>query len=547
MALLALVLLPLPARPADARPARPTLVIRVNSVERLVADARYLVERAGREDQAQQFEKLLRSRTGVDGLGGIDPRRPFGLYGKLGPGGAEDSEAVLMLPVADEKALLDTLEKVNLKADKGEGGLYTIEAEKVPFPVYFRFANQYVYATLRDKENVDRDRLPAPAVVLPPGQIGTLTVLVNLDQVPDRLKEMALGQFEQGLQKAKEQDQPGETEAGKAFRVALIDRVGVGFKALLEEGQEARLRLRLDRKAGDLTLALNLSAQPGSKLAGRIARLGQGPSIAAGLVGTDSAMHALVNLSLPAELRKTLAPVIDEGVKKALAKEKDEARREALGEFLKALTPTLKRAQLDAGFDLRGPGEEGLYTLVLGAKVQDGAGIDRALRDVFKKIPREEKKGDVKLDVDRAGSVAIHRVVPDKMDRQARDLFGDHPFYFAVRPDALLLSAGAKGLEAIKEAAGAAPKPGRAAQVEMSMARMAKLMAREQKSAPEAARQAFAKDPEADKIRVTLEGGQALRLRASMKAQLVTFFSLIDQAEKKRKGQDTTPPEAEKP
>src|SRR5438309_11048906 len=108
------------ARAADDRPARPTLVIRVSSIDRLVADGRYLAELAGREEQARQFEKLLKSMTGK----GIDSQRPFGLYGKLGPGGAEDSEAVLMLPVADEKAFLDTLEKLNLKAARGEGGLY---------------------------------------------------------------------------------------------------------------------------------------------------------------------------------------------------------------------------------------------------------------------------------------------------------------------------------------------------------------------------------------------------------------------------------------
>src|SRR3954452_24610935 len=89
------------ARAADDRPARPTLIIRVSSIDDLVADGRYLAELAGREEQARQLEKLVRSMTGQKG---IDSERPFGLYAKLGAGGAEDSEAVLMLPVADEKA-----------------------------------------------------------------------------------------------------------------------------------------------------------------------------------------------------------------------------------------------------------------------------------------------------------------------------------------------------------------------------------------------------------------------------------------------------------
>jgi hypothetical protein len=253
--------------------------------------------------------------------------------------------------------------------------------------------------------------------------------------------------------------------------------------------------------------------------------------VGAGLVGPDSALNGLVHLALPAKLRTALAPVIDEAVKKALEGEKDKGKRDLLAGLLQALTPTLKSAELDAGFDIRGPGAGGLYTVVAGVKVKDGAAIEKALRDAVLKVPQEERKG-LQVDFDKAGDVRIHRVTPDKVDEQTRQLFGDNPFFFAARDDAVLMAAGAKGLEALKGAVAAAPAPGKPLQLEVSLARLAKVMAREQKAAPEAARKAFAADKGGDKIRVTLEGGKSLQLRLSLKPPVVTFLSLIDKAKK---------------
>ena len=63
--------------------------------------------------------------AGDKGLEGIDTKSPFGIYGSVGADGF-DSSAVGMIPVANEKAFLDLLERLNLKPEKDEGGVYTV-------------------------------------------------------------------------------------------------------------------------------------------------------------------------------------------------------------------------------------------------------------------------------------------------------------------------------------------------------------------------------------------------------------------------------------
>src|SRR5262249_8293236 len=150
----------------------------------------------------------------------------------------------------------------------------------------------------------------------------------------------------------KEMDNPGETPAQKAFRGAVLDGLVARFKSLLNDGGTLALSLDLGRKATDLSLALSLSAKPDSGLAADIAGLGKARSGGASLVGPDSALNGQAHLALPEKMRTALAPVIDEGVKKALEGEKDRGKRELLSGLLQALAPTLKGAELDAGFDL---------------------------------------------------------------------------------------------------------------------------------------------------------------------------------------------------
>src|SRR5262249_50818898 len=149
--------------------------------------------------------------------------------------------------------------------------------------------------------------------------------------------------------------------------------------------------------------------------------------------------------------RKALEPVIDEGIRTALAKEKDEGRRRQAEAFLKALTPTLKSGEIDAAVSLRGP-QNDHYGVIIGVKLKEGDRLDQTLRDLLRDLPPNDR-AKIKFDAETAGGVKVHRIdVQQSLDAKARQAVGDNPLYVAFRPDAVFVALGEGGLSALKQA-----------------------------------------------------------------------------------------------
>src|SRR5262245_45522458 len=90
-ALLCLIAVPAVAYPDSVaeQAKKPGLVVRVQSIDELLANVRYLAGLVGQEEQAKQIEGFLKSMAGPKGLEGIDTKRPIGLYGNFGPNGID--------------------------------------------------------------------------------------------------------------------------------------------------------------------------------------------------------------------------------------------------------------------------------------------------------------------------------------------------------------------------------------------------------------------------------------------------------------------------
>ncbi len=442
----------------------------------------------------------------------------------------------MLLPIADQQDFLGLVEKLIGNKPEKDGDVYTANVEKIPFPVYFRFANKYCYVTVKDREAIDKENLLDPTVILPGAKVGTLSATLNIDRIPADLKNLVLGQMDLQLAKAKEKQGPNETPAQAKLKVAIINEVSMRIKSVVREGGPVELRLDLDRASGNLMASASLAGKPDSELAASIADLGKVKSLAASLVGRGSALSGLIDVALPEKLRTALGPVIDEGEKKVLEKQDNPAKRDIVAALLNAVKPTLKNGVLDAGFDLRGPGDNGIYTAVAGVKVKDGEDIDKTLRKVLADLPAEVRDL-VKLDFDKVDRAVIHRVTPQNQDKEVRQILGDNPVYLAVRDDAVLLGLGDKGLEALKDVLASAARPSRLVEIDLAVSRLAPLMEKENKGAVEAARKAFAKEKDGDKVHITLEGGPTLQVRLVAKTALLKFFNLIDEADGKKANQ----------
>jgi hypothetical protein len=530
LALVGLVALPAPTPLKAAESATPSLVVRIKSIDTLIADIKTLATLGGAEEQAKQIDGILKAKIGAKGFEGIDPKRPLGMYGTL-TGNLIDASAVVLVPIADEKTFLDLLERLNVNVEKGKDGVYTV-ATGLPIPVYFRFANKYAYVTARDKGALEKDRLLDPAKVLPTGGTGTLSAMVRIDQIPDEIKQIALGQLELRLADAQDKEVPGETANQKQLKIQVLKDLSRRISSVVKDGNVLSVQLDLDRQTNELVFDVTLTGKNGTKLSTDIAEFGQTKSLFAGTQGSISAMHGLLHWVLPEEVRKTLDPVIDEGIRKALDKESDAAKRAGAEKLLRALTPSLKSGDLDTAFTLRGPGANGKYGLVLGIKVKDGQAIEQTARDLIKSLPEGDRE-KIKLDAETIGDIKVHRAdVHKDFDKKTKDLFGENPLYMAFRPDAWFFAFGEGGLEILKETVATQPKAGPQILFEMSLARMAPIMAKETKNAVKFAEDAFGQGSDKDKLRFTVEGGKSLHARFVMKTEVVKFFSQVAQSKK---------------
>jgi hypothetical protein len=259
--------------------------------------------------------------------------------------------------------------------------------------------------------------------------------------------------------------------------------------------------------------------------------LAQVKSLAPALLGTDSAIYFGGSLSVPDSLRKYLPAAFEEGFKKAMEKETDKDKKELAAQMYKALSPTLAAGEVDAAIDFRGPSTAGTYTLVAGIKVQDGINLEKSIKAIINKAPAEEK-AKITLDLAKVGTNSIHKIdLGDMPDPEFKKLFGKSDVYIAFREDAMFMTAGENALAAIKAALAIEPKPGPVLRVEVSAARIAPILAREQKNAPQVAKEVFTIKG-SDRISLVLEGGKEINLRATMKVQVLAFFLKLDDAKK---------------
>src|SRR5262245_7170539 len=135
--------------PAQEKAAfEPAVVLRARDLDSLLADLRYLFKKAGKEKEGKALEDTIKAKAGAKGLEGIDTKKPFGISAAVAAKLTE-SRVLLLLPVADEKAVLDFLKNAGLEPAKQTDGSYQVKVKGIPLvnTGLLRFAHGYLYAT----------------------------------------------------------------------------------------------------------------------------------------------------------------------------------------------------------------------------------------------------------------------------------------------------------------------------------------------------------------------------------------------------------------
>ncbi len=529
-AFFALILAPVAVHAAEKD--APTLIVRFQSVDKTMDLAEYVLGLAGQDgEQAKQimsFAKLL--INGEKGIEGVDTKRPFVVYATLAEAIAE-SQVVVMVPIADQEAFLDLLKKrANLKPEEKDG-LYTVEVPMSPAPVCFRFANKYVYGTFQtNKDNIAEKKLPKPSEVAG-SDSGVLSLSLRVDRFPEQMKKFGLGFIEQQLAELKKKPIPNETEAIKILKDKAIDSLVAGIKAVLFESKEVTLKLDIDPKKDEFALEFDLSAVDGSDLAKTFSNWKKGKTIVnSGLFG-KSAIGLTLNVGLPQPVKKALEPVVDELVKLGLSMAQGEYQ-ELLEPLVKAVTPTLKAAEFDGGFALFGPNSKDLYTYVQAGKLKDGLKIEKAVKDLVKKLPGAENF--VKIDEESIGDIKVHIIKVPMIDENARKIFGESDACIAFRDDMIVVAFGPDYKDAIKAVLLGKPVEGPLVKFSVNGYKITPLLSASDPTAAKIAKEMFGKNPDAESFYVTIEAGNSLKVRVAVKGQMIKFGMAMDKAKKNR-------------
>jgi hypothetical protein len=401
----------------------------------------------------------------------------------------------------------------------------------VPFGIqgFFTIADGYAYVTAGRKESIEAGkRLPA-AKLLSGDDHAVLAVTLRIDQVDPGLKQAALGHLENQMAAAKEKKEPNETASQTKLKSEIIDHVFRRFQMLLTDGKSLDFRVTLDRKTDDAGVQITVAPKPDTPLAkeiasetGKASRFGQ----MAGAIAQGA-----INVALPADLRAEFSTVIEEGFKDAQSKQKDAAKRDLAQKVFDALAPTFKAGQFDVFGCLVGPNSAGKYTLAGGIKVQDASRIERTARDLVSQIPDPKAKAAVTLDAETIGGTKVHRFVPYDVDAEGKRIFGDKPMLlFAFPHDAVVVALGADPAETLGRLIESSGKNGGPFHGEASIARLAAMDPNAGAAAKSAAAAAFGSDKNAEMVRLNVEGGQAMRLRLSLKAKYVAFAAKMEEA-----------------
>jgi len=371
---------------ASAQPAKPTVEVRLQSVDVLLDKAEYVAGLAGKEDMVQGVKAILKNlQQGGKGIEGIDPKRPFGLYATLTTE-VINSPVTAMVPVADQDRLLSMLkERLDITPEKVEGGALKVDlpdAVKNPVAsaVYLRFANDYLYVA-RTAKDLDPTVLISPKTFFARDDGSVASLVVRGDGIPAEVKKFLIGQFELGMAEQRKKDGPNEDPAKKLFLDWLADGASGGLKSLLDDAQELSVRIMIDAKADEMSAEVVLTPKAGTDLAKYAASLAGKTSLPAGIIATANPLaRGSVRIAMTPDLKNRFGKMLDEVFEEAV-KKKDGPEKEVMERAYKVLSPTLKAAELDLAATLLGPDAKGHHTFLGALAVKDGQEIEKLAKE----------------------------------------------------------------------------------------------------------------------------------------------------------------------
>jgi hypothetical protein len=531
---------------AQAEPPKPTVVITAKPVSRLLNEYREMIRQVGGpvegERSVKEFEHDLKEMFGEHGFEGIDINRPLAAYAVVREK-FEETNPILIVPVTGEKDFIALLERLKIKATavKDKKGLYHLRIgglDILPNESHVQFVDGgWAYVGLNGDDVADaKNRLPTEDL-FDNADLSLFSAKLFPGRFPEKLLKSWLDQLDVAANGIKGfLGAVGPKQVIKMFQTffdegpKLVRRYA---ETGLKEAAEVHIQFSWEPLTGEAFTELVLTPKAGSPLAKEIAAKAATTQRFAGIVPANAAVGVVVKLPLFAkELREIIAVGVEAIEAELKTAELSEAFHPVVEELAKGAIQGVKKGDLDVAVALIGPDKGGKFTVMGAVSLVDPTALEKALRQVAKSA---ELGKLFEFDVAKVGGVSIHKVplaraLSDEMLRELSRVFGENPpGYVAFAKDAAFVSFGPDGLAAIKAAVEAKPGPGPVVELTGNtngIHKLIALMAGDQ-GADMFARFVGIEDKAANMLRVTVEGGQTLKAKATVNLRYLPRFIVV--------------------
>jgi hypothetical protein len=387
---------------AVASETKPVAVVSIASLDELLRDVSYLSSSAGQPQAGAMLGGLAGGFTN-----GLDRSRPIGLIVSMVDNAPSP---VLLVPVKDLKTFLKTFEAQIGPPDELEDGTLAIAAG--PQLLYIREQGGWAFAA-QSRESL-ADLPPDPAAMLTGlDKKYLLGIRLNVQAIPEGLRQLAVDQLMQGFEQAAAQQTDPDQKQMMEMSRAQLDQLAT----MINELDELVIGWDVDSNKRHTILEFTSTAVAGSSLADQMAAKVI-PSNFAGFLQSDAAAYGHFSTSIPesaiansrGQIEQAVAQ-INVQIEKNVPQESREQVKELLKEFIKQVQATVEEGVQNAGFVVRTDNNQ--LQAVGGGRVADGRALEKMVKKIADQIRNEPQAPRFKFDVENFKEVTLHEAEID--------------------------------------------------------------------------------------------------------------------------------------
>lgn len=421
----------LPVTPAfAAEPDDGRVIGGVASSDELVNDLKFIVVDLAKENKA--WEESVFPNIDVF-LFGVDKTQPVGADLIFDPDAGRRSN--IHVPIANRREFLeDNLNATDIttRPVPGDKNLYKLDNVYKGFLRFVEAKDEPMYGTITAKQAEVPKEMPSPK-----GKLDSL-FKNGSDAAARWIATPATAEArEKGFAKIKSEllaaieKRPNETKAAYDLRRMTVEQQSERLSRLLTNSAELTASWQTDTKARKFSGSTRLVGLPDSPVAKDIASIGTETSLFAKVPASDTAVLTGRILSPINEkyreeqttLYKTWLVAWSESIdrKEGPTPDQKAARKQVAENFVNTLIGSMSLGWLDAYLEMQ-PSDNGLYTALMAARVQDSATI----LPILEALPKVEAGWTNELNAFEEHGVQVHRLnLKAKLPASLKQFFGE--------------------------------------------------------------------------------------------------------------------------